>query len=36
MFSYMTIWMDFEDIRLTEISHTEIDKCHMISIVRGI
>ena len=33
---FMTMWMDFEIIMLTEISQTEKVKNHMISLIRGI
>lgn len=31
-----TMWMDLEGIRLQEISQTEKDKCHEISLLCGI
>ena len=33
---FVTIWMDLEGIMLSEISHTEKDKCCMISLICGI
>ena len=33
---FVTIRMDLEDAKLSEISHTEKDKYHMISFTRGI
>ena len=32
----MTTWMDLEGIMLSEISQSEKDKCHMISLICGI
>ena len=34
--SFATIWMDLEDIVLSEISQSEKDKYHMISLICGI
>ena len=31
-----TAWMDLENIMLSEISQSEKDKYHMISLIRGI
>ena len=31
-----TIWMDLEGIVLNEVSHTEKDKCMIISLICGI
>ena len=33
---FVTTWMDLEGIMLSEISHTEKDKYHMIPIICGI
>ena len=33
---FVTAWMDLEDIMLSEISNTEKDKCHTISLICGI
>ena len=33
---YAARWMDLENIMLSEISQTEKDKCHMISLICGI
>ena len=33
---FMTAWMDLENIMLSEISQSEKDKSHKISLVRGI
>ena len=33
---FLTIWMDLEGIMLSEISHTEKDKYHVISLICGI
>ena len=33
---FVTIRMDLEDAKLSEISHTEKDKYHMISLICGI
>ena len=33
---FATVWMDMENIMLSEISHSEKDKYHMISLVCGI
>ena len=33
---FSTTWIDLEDIMLSEISHTEKDKYHMISLICGI
>ena len=33
---FATAWMDLESILLSEISQSEKDKYHMISLVRGI
>ena len=32
----INIWMDLENIMLSEISHSEKDKCRMISLICGI
>ena len=29
-FTFETVWMDLENIMLSEISQSEKDKCHMI------
>ena len=36
MLPYATVWMDLENIMLSEISQLEKDKYHMISLVCGI
>ena len=33
---FATTWMDLEIIILSEVSQTEKDKYHMISLIRGI
>ena len=33
---FVTTWIDLEGIMLSEISHTEKDKHHMISLICGI
>ena len=33
---FATVWMDLEDIMLSETSQSERDKYHMISLVCGI
>ena len=33
---FVTIWMDLENIMLSEISQSEKDKYHMISLIYGI
>ena len=33
---FATTWLDLEDIKLSEISQTEKDKCYMISPICGI
>ena len=33
---FATMWMDLEYVMLSEISQTEEDKYHMISLIRGI
>ena len=33
---FVTTWVDLEGIMLSEISQTEKDKCHMISLICGI
>ena len=33
---FMTAWMDLEGIMLSEISQSEKDKYHMISLISGI
>ena len=33
---FATVWMDLENIRLNEISESEKDKYHMISLICGI
>ena len=33
---FVTVWMDLENIMLSEISQSEKDKYHMISLVCGI
>ena len=33
---FVIAWMDLEDIRLSEISQSEQDKYHMISLICGI
>ena len=33
---FATAWIDLEDIMLSEISRTEKDKHHMVSLTRGI
>ena len=33
---FMTVWMDLESIMLSEISLSEKDKYHMISLIYGI
>ena len=33
---FATVWMDLENIVLSEISQSEKDKCHMISLTCGI
>ena len=33
---FATVWMDMENITLSETSQTEQDKCHMISLIYGI
>ena len=32
---FATVWMDTENIMLSEISQSEKDKYHMISLIRG-
>ena len=32
---FVTVWMDLENIMLTEISQSEKDKYHMISLICG-
>ena len=34
--SFVTVWMDLENIMLSEISQAEKDKYHMISLICGI
>ena len=34
--SFVTTWMDPEDIMLSEMTQTEKDKYHMISLICGI
>ena len=34
--SFVTVWMDLENIMLSEISQSEKDKHHMISLTCGI
>ena len=34
--SFATVWMDLENIMLSEISQSEKDKYHMISLICGI
>ena len=34
--TFATTWMDLENIMLSEISQTEKDKYHMISLICGI
>ena len=34
--AFVTIWMDLENIMLSEISQSEKDKYHMISLLCGI
>ena len=34
--SFVTVWMDLENIMLSEISQSEKDKYHMISLICGI
>ena len=36
MLSFVTVWMDLENIMLSEISQSEKDKYHMISLIYGI
>ena len=36
IFPFVRVWMDLENIMLSEISQSEKDKCHMISIICGI
>ena len=33
---FATVWMELENIMLSEISQSEKDKYHMISLIRGI
>ena len=33
---FVTVWMDMENIMLSEISQSEKDKCHIISLMCGI
>ena len=33
---FATVWVDLENIMLSEISQSEKDKYHMISLIRGI
>ena len=33
---FVTAWMDLENIMLSEISQSEKDKCHIISLICGI
>ena len=33
---FAVTWMDLEMIMLSEVSQTEKDKCHMISLIYGI
>ena len=33
---FAATWMDLETIILSEVSQTEKEKCHMISLIRGI
>ena len=33
---FVTTWMDLEDIMLSEITQTEKDKYHMISLIRRV
>ena len=35
-FTFATVWMDLENIILSEISQAEKDKYHMISLICGI
>ena len=35
-FDFVTTWMDQENIMLSEISHTEKDKCYTFSFIFGI
>ena len=35
-FSHVATWIDLKIIVLSEISHTEKDKYHIISLIRGI
>ena len=34
--SYATTWMNLEIIILSEVRHTEKNKCHMLSLTSGI
>ena len=34
--SFATVWMDLENIRLSEINLSEKDKYHMMSLIYGI
>ena len=36
IFSFVTVWMDLENIMLSEISQSEKDKYHVISLAGGI
>ena len=36
IFPFVTVWMDLENIMLNEISQSEKDKYHMISLTSGI
>ena len=33
---FVTVWVDLENIMLSEINQSEKDKYHMISLIRGI
>ena len=33
---FATMWMDLEDVRLSEVSQTEKDRYYMISLICGI
>ena len=34
--TFVTMWVDIEGIMLSEISQTEKDKYHTISLIRGV
>ena len=36
IFPFSATWMDLENVILSEVSQTEEDKYHMISLIRGL